>query len=369
MLSDIRVRPVASPVEMLQFIDFPWKIYKGDKNWVPPLKAQTIKLLDKSRNPVWEHAERELFMAWQDGMPAGRIVAIVNQNHNRTHKDKAGFFGFFECINDSDISKALFDAAKKWVGERGMTVLRGPVNPTMNDEIGFLLEGFGSPPVIMMPYTPEYYLDLAGKYGMRKAKDLYAFFKDSSTGIPVRVERIKRKTRVEIRSLDKKNFRRDVEIIKGIYNKAWEKNWGNVPMTEKEMDILATTLRNVCEPELVKFAFVKGTAVGVSIVLPNLNELFKKFNGSLNLFNRIRFLAGRGKIKGIRAMVFGFIEGFRQTGLPLVLYFETERSGRKLGYQWVEISWNLEDNDLINKFAVMIGARIYKKYRIYETPV
>jgi ASC-1-like (ASCH) protein len=224
-----------------------------------------------------------------------------------------------------------------------------------------------------MPYSPKYYLDLAEKYGLRKAKDLYAYFKDSSTGIPARVERlverIKRKTGVEIRSLDMKNFRRDVEIIKGIYNKGWEKNWGNVPMTEKEMDDLAATLRNMVEPELVKFAFVKGQAVGVSIVLPNLNELLIKFNGSLNPFNLLRLVAGRRRIRGLRALLFGFLEGYRQTGLPLVLYYESEAAGRKLGYQWVELSWNLEDNELINKFDEMLGARIYKRYRIYETQV
>lgn len=373
MSSSIIVDVVKSKKDLKEFINFPWKIYKNDPNWVPPLKDEVKKMLDTKKNPFWEHARRELFIARRDKDVVGRIAAIIDPFHNERHNDKVGFFGFFECINDKSVSSALFDKAAEWLKQQGCDRMRGPLSPSMNDEIGFLLEGFNSPPVLMMSYTPPYYLDLAKDWGLVKVKDLYAFFKDATKGINERVERliekIKERTHVEIRSFDMKNFKRDVGIIKDLYNRAWEKNWGAVPMTEKEMDALAENLKTMCEPELIKFAFINGEPVGLSVVLPNINEIIKDFNGNMNIFNMIRFLINKKKIKGVRALIFGFIEGYRQTGLPLVLYYETEKSGRKLGYEWVELSWNLEDNDLINKFDEMVGAHIYKKYRICEKPI
>ena len=366
----VEVKQVKTKKDLKNFIDFPWFVYKNDPNWVPPLKTEVANMINKDKYAFWEHADRELFLAYKDGKIVGRIAAIVDENHNKFHNDNIGFFGFFESQNDSEVSNALFDAAKDWLKQQGRDTMRGPMNPSMNDECALLIEGFDSPPAIMMTYNPKYYVDLVNQYGFTKAKGLVAFYKDSSKGIPDRVKRlmehVRQKTGVEVRSLDMKNFYRDVEIIKDVYNKSWEKNWGFVPMTNKEMDALAEALKPIAEPELVKFAFVKGKAVGVSIVLPNLNELLIKFNGKMNLINIIRFLTGRKKIKGTRAIVFGFVEGYRQTGLPLVLYYETEVSGLKLGYEWVELSWNLEDNDLINKFDTMLGGHIYKRYNIYD---
>jgi GNAT superfamily N-acetyltransferase len=278
----------------------------------------------------------------------------------------------FECIDDVETARLLYSAAEEWCKKEGMNRILGPVNLSMNDECGFLLEGFDLDPAIMMPYTPEYYLKLSEECGYTKAKDLYGYLK-GEVGVVDRiaklVERVKSKEDVVVRPMSMKNFKEEVEIIKDIYNAAWEVNWGFVPMTPAEMDLMAKELKPIAEPELVLFAEVKGEPVGVSITLPDLNFVLKKLNGKLGLIQLLKFLYYKRKIKGLRSVIFGLKKDYRRTGINVVLYYETEVRAARLGYKWCEMSWNLEDNDLINRFDEAVGGKLYKKYRLYEKSI
>ena len=369
----ITVGLVRDKKDWQDFLKLPWQIYQGNPNWVPPLLSEVRETLDTQKNPFWEHARRELFLARKDGKPAGRIAAIVDDNHNRFHQEETGFFGFFECIDDFDVAKILWDEAKNWLKAQGMKKLRGPVNPSMNDECAFLLEGFDLPPTIMMPYTQRYYLDLAEKYGFKKAKDLYALLKMAKDGIPERIERmvtaIKKKTSVTIRPFNMKNYEQDIQHLKDIYNSAWERNWGFVPMTDKEMDLTAKKLKQLADPDLVLFAEIDGKPVGLTVTIPDYNQVLIHLNGRLGPIEMLKFLYYRKKITGVRSLIGGVKKEFRNTGIIAVLYYQTEKNAAGKGYQWCELGWNLEDNDLINQFDIAIGGRIYKKYRIYEMPI
>lgn len=360
----------------LEFIEFPWFIYRKyrfDKNWIPPPKRDMKFKLDTEKHPFWKHADKELFLAYDGIQLVGRIGAIIDHNYNELWDEKMGAFGFFECVEDREVANALFDAATKWLEDKGMTFVRGPLSPSMNDECAFLVEGFDSPPVVMMPYNPPYYSELAESAGFAKAKDLLAFYKDAETGIPERLqklaEELKNKPKVLIRKVNFKDMHNEMVIIKDLYNTSWEKNWGFSPMTDEEMDLMGKELKPIAVPELALLVFINGEPAGIGITVPDYNQVLKHLDGKLGPIQIAKALWYRRKITGVRAMVFGFKPQFRRTGLPILLYQETEQATRKLGYKWCELSWNLEDNDLINKFDSEIGGKIYKRYRIYEREI
>jgi hypothetical protein len=368
-----RVERVLDKRQLDNFIALPWELYKNNPCWIPPLISEVKETLSLHENPFWKHARRELFLACDNGKPVGRIAAIVDENHINFHEEKVGFFGFFECINDQECAGALWEKARDWLRAEGMVTMRGPVNPSMNDENAFLLEGFDLPPTVMMPYTHKYYLDLAEQHGLKKAKDLYALIKYAKDGIPDRIEKmiqkIKLRTGVKVRHFDMKNFERDAQFLKDIYNAGWEKNWGFVPMTDDEMNLAAKKLKQFVDPELVLFAEMDGKPVGVTVTVPDVNQVLKKLNGRMGLLEMLKFLYYKRQITGVRSLIGGVLKKYRETGIIAVLYYESEKANIRLGYDWCELGWNLEDNDLINKFDIAIGGKIYKKYRIYEMTV
>lgn len=369
-MSDVRIAKVTTKKDLMKFIKYPWTIYKGDPNWVPPLIIDVKEKVDRKKNPFFQHADMDMFMATRNGKLTGRIAAIIDERHNQMHNEKIVFFGLFECINDVDVAQHLLNAAAEWGKDRGMNILRGPMNLSMNDECAFLLEGFDSPPVIMMPYNPRYYLDLMEQCGMAKAKDLYAFFmsadEDVKKKIRAIVDQIERKTQVTLRSVNLKNIEEEAEKIKYIYNQGWEKNWGFVPWTEEEMDHMAKKLKMIADPDIIILAEDKGKPVGFAFALPNYNEVLIKMNGRLFPFGILKFLFYKKKIKGVRAIVFGILKEYRLSGISYLLYSKFEKSIKAKGYAWGETSWQLEDNDAINKFVHSIGGEVYKKFRIYE---
>ena len=373
MGSSLTLDIVTSKTDLQDFLKLPWQIYQNSPLWVPPLLSEVEETLDTQRNPFWKHAQREVYLVRRDGKPVGRIAAITDDNHNSFHEDKIGFFGFFECIEDFEVARLLWDEARKWLKAKKRDGMRGPVSPSMNDENAFLLEGFDKPPTVMMPYTPEYYLRLAEQYGFHKAKDLLAFIKYAKDGIPDRIEkmikRIKERTGVKVRPFNMKEFKRDAQFLKEIYNAAWEKNWGFVPMTEEEMDLAAKKLKQFAEPNLVLFVEMDGKPVGVSVTVPDINQILIKLNGKLGLVEMLKFLYYKNKITGVRSLIGGVMKEYRETGLITVLFYESAVANRKLGYDWCELGWNLEDNDLVNRFDTAIGGKIYKKYRIYEMKI
>jgi GNAT superfamily N-acetyltransferase len=372
-VSSIEIVRVQARRDLKEFIRFPWKVYAGNPYWVPPLILEIEDKLNRRKHPFFEHAEADYFLARREGRTVGRVAAILDRNHVAHHKDKTGFFGLYESVNDPDVARSLIDAAAAWGRERGMDVLRGPMNLSMNDECAFLLEGFEAPPVVMMPYTPPYYLELMEACGMAKAKDLYAFRKDRSRHLSDQGELFLAKLRdsgkFAFRRVTRSSVRADALKIAAIYNSSWQHNWGFVPWTEKEMEHVAENLAWFADLDIVLFAENKGRPVGFAFGFPNLNEALIKMNGRLFPLGFIRYLAGRRRIKSCRAVVFGVVPEFMHTGLAYLLYDEFEKAIISRGYEWCELSWQLEDNEAINHFAASIGAVLYKKYRIFEKKI
>ena len=369
-MKNIRIVKVTTRKERRKFIYFPWKVYKNYPHWVPPLVMDFKEKINKEKNPFFEHANMELFLAYKEGEITGRIAAILDRNHNSFHDEKVVFFGLYESFDDLETAKSLLEKVADWGRERGMEILRGPANLSMNDEPAFLLEGFDSPPVVMMPYNPQYYLNLMANCGLVKAKDLYAYYMSREDHVVAQIDQIVAKAKAEIpltlRTINMKNLKEEAERVRYIYNKAWEKNWGFVPWTDKEIDYLAKKLKKVADPDLVIIAEHEGKPIAFAFALPNLNEVIKRINGRLTPWGLLKFLYYRKKNKGIRAMVFGILKEFRHTGVSYMLYSELDKNARDKGYEWCETSWQLEDNVPVNRFVESLGGKIYKKYRIFE---
>ena len=372
-MSSVRVVKVKTKKDLKKFVFFPWDVYRGDPNWVPPLVADLKEKLDRRKNPFFEHSEMELYLALRDGEITGRIAAILDHNHNQFHDEKVVFFGFYESFDDQETARELLETVGQWGKEKGMGILRGPMSLSMNDECAFLLEGFDSPPVFMMAYNPPYYLDLMEGCGLSKAKDLFAFFmtREHETAEKIRavVDKMRQETKITLRGIDKKTLDEDVKKVQHIYNNAWEKNWGFVPWTENEMRHMGEKLKKIADLDLVILAEDEGRPVGFALALPNFNEVIKKVDGRLTPLGLLKLLYYRRKIKGIRVVVFGILKEYRQTGLSYYLYSELERNAIARGYEWGEMSWQLEDNEPVNRFVLSVGGRLYKKYRVYEKEI
>lgn len=373
MNSDIEIRSIHSPKEIMQFIKFPWKIYRNDPNWVPPLLMDRKKFLDKTKNPFFRDNPTEFYLAYRNGEIVGRIAAILNKQHNQYHNDKTGFFGFLEAVNDRTVWEALLNTAKDWLRKQGCDRMMGPMNPSTNDEVGFLIDGFDTPPFFMMTHNPPYYIDLMESLGYRKAKDLYAYYLDEETVvITPKLQRVydmlHKKFPVKIRTVDMKHFERELELVRDIYNDAWSKNWGFVPLTPDEFDFIANDFKQIIDPDVVLIGEYQGEAVGFLLALPNYNEVFKRIpNGRLLPFGIFKFLWYKNKIKTLRILTLGIKQKYQPLGLGALFYIEIIRRGLKKGYTTGEMSWILEDNELMNKPARMLGGKVYKTYRIYET--
>ena len=369
----VNIVPVTTPAQLQRFVDLPFRLYRDNPYWVPPLKKEVRALLDQQHHPFWEHARGALFLAEQDGRTVGRISAQVDDNYNQLWNEKLGSFGFFECEDDQAVASALLDAAAAWVKGQGMNVLRGPMSPSSNEEWGWLLDAYDQPPVLMMPYNPPYYHRLAENWGLVKAKDLLAFIKMSIQPMPERLAALARKLKanphITVRPVNMKSLETEMAIIRELYNASWQKNWGFAPMTDKEMDLLKENLKNFAVPELVLLAFYDGKPAGLSITLPDMNQILKHLHGRLGPIEMLKFLYYKKRVTGARAMVFGFKQEYRRLGLPVLLFYETETYWRAHGYEWGELSWNLEDNRLINDFDRELGAEEYKHYRVYEKPL
>ncbi len=359
---------------MRQFIRFPWRIYRNDPYWVPPLLLDMKNLLDRKKHPFFGHSSAEFFLARRQGEPVGRIAAILNNNHNSVHKERTGFFGFFESINDAGVATALLERAGQWVRERGMDRMRGPMNYSTNETVGLLIEGFDSLPCIMMPHNPAYYGDLIEKSGFSKTMDLYAWWLLTEKGLSPKItrvgERVLKDQGIRVRCINMKDYWGDVAIIKRIYNDAWSDNWGFVPMTDEEFHHMAKDLKMVVDPRVVLIAEKNEEPVAFSLALPDVNQALKKINGRLFPFGLPRLLYLTRHIQQVRVLALGISKKVQNcNGLGAALYYESFRRGVEAGYRSCEFSWTLEINDLINRSMQLFGAEIYKRYRIFEKPL
>jgi hypothetical protein len=372
-MTPITIRPVRTKNDHDRFIKFVWKIYEGNSAWVPPLLMDRRKLMDMQKNPFYRHAEAEFYIAERGGEMVGRIAAIVNHNHNKEHNDRVGFFGFFECVDDQEVANALFGEARAFVLRYGMTALRGPASPSVNDEYGLLIEGFDLSPTVLMPYNPPYYARLIEEYGFAKAKDLYAYHLSQETVYSEKFQRVntmvKERNHLSFRSIDMKNFQRDIELLKEVYNAAWAKNWGAVPMTMEEIDALAADLKPVIVPDLVIFAESKGKTIGFALSLPDINVPLKYNKKGRLLPGLFQLFFRKKEINLVRIIVLGVLPEYLNTGAGGVLFYETAVQAKRLGYGYGEAGWILEDNTRMVKSAEMMKGTITKRYRIFEMPV
>ncbi len=336
-----------------------------------------MKLLNKEKNPFFKHSKMELFMVEENGTVIGRIAAIINGNHNKIHNDKIGFFGFFECENNQDTANLLFDEAKKYLKANGMTDMRGPVNPSLNDECGLLIDGFDSPPVILMTYNPKYYINLIEGYGLAKVKDLFAYHLINEQYVSEKLGRmqniVRQRHSLSIRAMNfknKKQFKEDVATLKYIYNNAWEPNWGFVKMTDEEFDFLANDLKTIADPDYALIAEINGQPAGFALALPDINQcLIHNKNGYL-LPGLWHLLTKKKKINLLRIIVLGILPQYQRTGADAVLYWELGTRGKPKGIEYGEASWILEDNEMMNKglTTTMLG-KVYKTYRLYQQSI
>jgi hypothetical protein len=371
-MSEISVRAVADKGGLEMFLRLPWSVYGGNGSWVPPLLGDLRKTLDPARNPFFEHARARYFLAFREGAPAGRISAHVDDNHNSYHGERCGFFGFFESVDDRRVAEALFATARAWLKEQGMEAVRGPFNFTTNDTAGLLVDAFDSPPVIEMTYNPPYYPKLIEGCGLVKAMDLYAYFFDvegmDRRRIRMLSERIERKG-ITFRHIDARKFESEVRIFKEVYNQAWARNWGFIPLTEREIDHLAANFKSIIEPRFVIFAFEGERPVGALWALPDYNVLIRKFNGRMGPWQMVQFLLGRGRIRHGRVMTAGVVQDHQHRGIEAGLISRVFENGLEMGYRTGELSWVLENNLPMNRLAEAVGARVYKTYRVYEGKV
>ena len=370
----MQIIQVSTKQELNQFIRFPWNVYRENPNWVPPLISE-MKFVLGNKNPFFHHAEAAYFLARKNDGVVGRIAAIIDRNHINIHNEQAGFFGFFECLPQPQVAADLLSAAEKWLKQRGIQIMRGPMNPSANDECGFLLDGFGSPPMIMMPYTPVHYPDYVERAGMVKARDLYAYIsviREVPAGDRLqKMESVvkRRLPGLVVRPANMKHFHRELEAIKDIYNSAWSHNWGFVPMTDEEIESMAKRLKPLIVPELLIIAEVDGDPAAFFMAVPDYNQVLSRINGRLGLLEMVKFLWYSRKISDIRVLTMGVKEKYRKKGIEGLLYLESFRAALNRGYERAEMSWVLEDNELMKKGCELMGGKLYKKYRIYEKAI
>ena len=378
MTEGLRVRAARTRRDIKRFIDLPYRLHARDPVWVPPLRRDVALLLSRTKNPFFEHAEAEYLIAERNGEVVGRIAAISNRLHNETHDDKVGFFGFFESVDDQAVANALLNAAADWCRSRGHNVLRGPASFSVNDECGLLVDGFETPPALMMPHNPRYYVPLLERAGFAKAKDLWVYQGGAEEGyipVPERLARgtelIRQRQGITLRSLNMRDFEGEVERIKELYNAAWEKNWGFVPMTEHEIDHLAEQFKPVVIPELVPMAEKDGKLIGFGIALPDLNVVFRRHRSG-RLFPMIVDLLLSLKLKRIRRariLLLGVHPEYRGKGIDAMLYhWIWTKSGERRIY-WGEAGWILEDNPAMNAGLEKMTFRVYKTYRLYDRAI
>lgn len=370
----IQIKEVQSKKDLKTFIDFPYSHYKNDALYVPDLKLVQKETLNKKKNPFYKHADAAYFYAVDEkGTVLGRIAAITNENYVKHWNENYGFFGFFESVNDKEVSGKLFEAAIKWLKSKGVKGVYGPMNPSTNDTCGTLVDGFDTPPYVMMVHNKTYYDELIKAAGFRKRMDLFSY-RIQTSNFPKRylqlannIEERLKKEGIIIRKVNFKKIKEEAPKLQYIYNKAWEKNWGFIPMDDEEFQALAQELKFVTTPDYVYIAEDNGQPVAFIAILPDLNQITINFrNGNLFPFNFLKLLNFKKKVSRVRVLTLGLIETHRLKGIDTVMYAKLYEAAKKTGVVEAEASWILEDNVMMNRILKNIEADPYKRYRIYQ---
>jgi GNAT superfamily N-acetyltransferase len=374
----LEIVPARTGRGLRRFVDVPWHVYDpaAHPQWVPPLRIMVRDALSP-KHPFWRAADRELFVALRDGRPVGRVAAIENRAHNEFHGDRVGFFGFFECREDEEAAAALLGAAGAWLGARGLDTIRGPMNPSTNYDCGVLVRGFRWPPAFLTPWNPRYYATLLEGQGFTKARDLLAYFipmDDGRFALPERfaehAERAVSERKIVFRDLDMRRFDVELERCWDVYNAAWERNWGFVPMTRDEFVRTARDLKHLLVPEFAFGADVDGETVGFCFVVPDFNHVLKRVpDGRLFPTGLVKLLLGRRRLRVGRVVALGVKREHRTRGVFALFAHELYRRGRAYGAVGAEASWILEDNDAINRPLQALGVKEYRRWRVYERAI
>ncbi len=378
-MTEPQILPVSNKSELNEFIAFPWRVYRDDPYWVPPLLSEQRKLLDQGHHPFFEHAKATFFLARRNGETVGTIAAFSNYLYNDIHKDNSGFFGFFEILEDPDAAAALLSAAESWAREAGHDQILGPMQYSTNEELGLLVDGFDDSPRILMTYNPPRYQGYIEEAGYQKAMDLWAYkvsVADLKHHMPEKVVRVGNKIlkrwNLSIREANLKQLDQEVERLLKIYNAAWAPNWAAVPLTENEVALIADQLKEFIDPSLALFIERDGEPVGFGIALPDMNQPLRKAYpkpGVPEIFTLLKLFwhwKVRGNLKWVRAWGVGILPEFQGQGLESILFLKLAEAAHRGGYELSEASWILESNDKVNRSIKMLGGEVYKTYRVYQ---
>jgi len=372
----IEIVKVSDNKQKKHFIDFPHNLYKDDPLYVPELYLAQKEMMDTKKYPLFEFATVAFFLAKQEGKIVGRIAAIHNKNYNKYHKANAGFFGFFDIIDDYEVSRALLDVATAYLKEKGLNELIGPCNYSTNETAGLLVDGFDRSPLVMMTYNKPYYADHLENYGLKKSMDLYAYMiwtksvSDKSLRIANALEERLKRSGITIRNVNLKNLKAEVEKIKPVYNGAWQDNWGFVPFTDKEINHLADSLKMIADDRWLYIAEDKGKVIGFNITLPDINQITRTFKrGRLLPLNIIKLLLNKKKTKFVRIIALGVLEEYRKKGIEAIFFAKNIQTAKETGVEGGEASWVLESNDMMVKAAENLNGERYKTYRLYNKSI
>ena len=374
----VEVKPVASKRDLMRFIKLPWRLYRNEPNWVPPLISERKRFLDRSKNPFFEHAEAEYFLAWRDGEPVGRISAQIDRHFNEFQGNDWGLWGFFESEDDQEVANALLEAARAWLAERGRDRMVGPMNFTTNDECGLLVEGFERAPLILCDWHHPYYAKLIEGAGLTKAMDTLMWelrldeVEDKGGFHPMIQEmaaKVEGEHNVTVRSMNKRNMEAEVERFLEVYNSAWEKNWGFVPLTDDEVRHYAKDLKQVVDERWTMIAERDGEVLGAALTLPDINVCLKHMNGRLLPIGWLKYLWYRRKIDRIRVFALGVKPEYQHLGIAAAFYIRHLDNADPKGVWWGEMGWILETNEPMNRAMEGMGGKIVKRYRFYERPI
>jgi len=375
-MHELVVIPVESEAERQAFLEFPWKVYRGDRYWVPPLLSERRAFTDPKRSPFFEHARVQYFLARRGAEIVGTIAAFTNDLYNEFHQANVGWFGFFEVMPDPEAAGALLEAAEAWARRAGHETILGPAQFSTNDEIGLLVDGFEDAPRILMTYNPRYYAEYVEAAGFRKAMNLLAYTLDLDMQRIEKARRVAEKImargRFEVRPLRMNDYEQEVERVKAVYNRSWERNWGFVPMTDAEIDRMGKQLKELMDPELIGMVELDGQVVGFGLTLPDLNEpLLRAYPrpGQPEFVTLAKLLwhwKVRRRVRMVRVLALGVMPEHRGGGVDALLYLFAMEAGRRKGYAAVEGGWVLEGNEMMNRVMHRFGAKAYKTYRVYQ---
>jgi GNAT superfamily N-acetyltransferase len=374
-MAGVSIRPVRTRRGLKRFVKVPFRLHREDPQWVPPLIFDRMQFLNRKKNPYFEHAEAEYFIAERDGEPVGRITAQVDERWDEYQGGRDGMFGFFESVEDPEVARALLDAAEDWLRARGRERVLGPMEFTTNDELGILVQGFDVRPMILQPWHPPFYRELIEGFGYGKAMDLLMWHLELGQlkegdqfdpSIHAAAEKALRDEGVMIRNMRKREMANEVRRFMDVYNEAWGENWGFVPITDAEVEFQAKNLKQVLDEEWAFMAEKDGEVIGAALTLPDINQVTAKMNGRLLPLGWLKFLRGKGKIDRVRVFALGVKHDYRHTGVAAGLYLKHLENASPDGVPAAETGWILETNGPMNRAMEGMGGEIVKRYRIYE---